>query len=56
MLDHTFLGTPLPDSVTLDGELSAVDVAAIAVGARVQLDAEALAGVQRNREVLEEIL
>jgi histidine ammonia-lyase len=56
MLDHTFHGTPIPDSVTLDGELSAVDVAAVAAGARVQLDADALAGVQRNREVLEQIL
>jgi histidine ammonia-lyase len=45
-----------PASVTLTGELSAPDVAAIAAGARVQLAPTALERVQRNREVLEEIL
>ncbi len=42
--------------VTLNGELSAADVAAIGAGARVELDPEALARVARNREVLEQIL
>ena len=45
-----------PASVTLTGDLSAVDVAAIAAGASVQLAPDALRRVQRNREVLEEIL
>ena len=48
--------TNQPAPVTLTGELSAADVAAIAAGAPVRLDAEALQRVARNREVLEEIL
>jgi histidine ammonia-lyase len=45
-----------PASVTLTGELSPPDVAAIAAGAEVRLDGAVLARVRRNREVLEEIL
>jgi histidine ammonia-lyase len=40
----------------LTGEVSAADVAAIAAGARVQLERGALERVRRNRGVLEEIL
>jgi histidine ammonia-lyase len=42
--------------VTLSGGLSAEDVAAIARGARVDLDPDALARVDRNRAALEQIL
>jgi histidine ammonia-lyase len=50
---------PIPESavpVTLDGELLAEDVSAIASGARIELDPEAMARVQRNRVALEQIL
>jgi histidine ammonia-lyase len=48
---------PKPDSsVTLDGELSLTDVAAIAAGARIELDPAALRRVARNREALEQLL
>jgi histidine ammonia-lyase len=43
-------------AVTLNGELSATEVAAIASGARIEIDAAALERVARNREVLEQIL
>src|SRR5262249_5985549 len=43
-------------TVVLDGALTAAEVAAVAAGARVELDSTALSQVQRNREVLEEIL
>jgi histidine ammonia-lyase len=46
----------LPESVTLTGELTADDVAAIAGGARIELDPAALEAVAHNRQVLEEIL
>ncbi len=46
----------LPHIVTLDGELTADDVAAIATGARIELGPDALARVAQNRRVLEEIL
>lgn len=42
--------------VTLNGELSATDVVAIAAGARVELDPAALERVAQNRRVLEQIL
>src|ERR1700722_7532709 len=45
-----------PGSVILDGELTASDVAAIASGARLELDSGALARVAGNRAALEEIL
>ncbi len=50
------MSDPAPAPVTLNGELSAADAAAIAAGAGVQLAPAALERVQRNREVLEEIL
>jgi histidine ammonia-lyase len=43
-------------SVCLTGELSAEQVGAIAAGARIDLDVEALQRVAANRRVLEEIL
>ena len=46
----------MPETVTLTGELSADDVAAIAGGAPIKLDPVALEAVARNRRVLEEIL
>ncbi len=48
--------TPTPRLVTLDGELSVADVAAIAAGAGVALDPRAMAQVAHSREVLEQIL
>ncbi|ADB52059.1 histidine ammonia-lyase [Conexibacter woesei] len=42
--------------VTLDGALSAEAVAAIAAGASVALDPDALARVERNRAALEELI
>ena len=45
-----------PDTVTLDGALTPRAVSALARGARVELDADALERVARNREVLEQIL
>jgi histidine ammonia-lyase len=48
--------TAMPEVVTLNGELAAADVMAIAAGARIELDAQALDRVARNREVLERIL
>jgi histidine ammonia-lyase len=42
--------------VTLSGELAAAEVAAIAAGARAEIDPAALARVAGNRAVLEEIL
>jgi histidine ammonia-lyase len=45
-----------PETVTLDGALTPRAVAAIADGARVELDAGALERVARNRAVLEKIL
>jgi histidine ammonia-lyase len=45
-----------PEAVKLNGELSAMDVAAIGSGARIELDADALGRVARNRELLEQIL
>ncbi len=48
--------TPEPATVTLDGDLTADQVAAIAAGARLELDPEALVRVQRNRAALEQIL
>jgi histidine ammonia-lyase len=45
-----------PAPVTLSGELTAPEVAAIAAGARVEIDAGSLGRVARNRAVLEEIL
>ncbi len=48
---------PTPrQAVTLTGELSAADVASIASGARIELAADALERIARNREVLEHIL
>src|SRR5436305_4229530 len=44
------------DLVTLDGELSAQDVVAIACGARIELAPEAMERVQSNRAALEQIL
>ena len=44
------------EPVILNGELSIAQVSAIAAGARVGLDGEALARVQANRETLEHIL
>jgi histidine ammonia-lyase len=44
------------DYVTLNGELSIAHVSAIAGGARIELDDDALARVQANRETLERIL
>ncbi len=46
----------LTATVTLNGNLSAEDVVAVAAGARVELDATALERVAANREVLEQIL
>ncbi len=48
--------SPLPACVTLSGELAAPGVAAVAAGARVELDPTALTRVAGNRAVLEEIL
>ncbi len=48
--------TPTPPVVTLDGELSVADVAAIAAGAAVELDPGAIAQVAHSRDVLEQIL
>jgi histidine ammonia-lyase len=44
------------EHVTLTGELSIAQVSAIAAGARIELDDDALARVQANRETLERIL
>jgi histidine ammonia-lyase len=44
------------EQVILNGELSIAQVSAIAAGARIGLDGDALARVQANRETLEHIL
>ncbi len=48
--------TNTPDTVTLNGELTAEAVAAIAAGARIELARNAVERVAQNRQVLEEIL
>ena len=48
---------PIPtDSIRLGGDLTPADVAAIAAGARLELDPAALSAVQANRATLERIL
>lgn len=48
--------TPEPATVTLDGDLTVDQVVAIAAGARLELDPEAMVRVERNRAALEELL
>ncbi|MGH2915277.1 MAG: histidine ammonia-lyase [Solirubrobacteraceae bacterium] len=48
--------TQSTSTVTLDGELTAAEVEAIAAGAAIELDAAALARVAANRQTLERIL
>jgi histidine ammonia-lyase len=54
MADPTSTNTP--QTVTLNGELTAEAVAAIAAGARIELAQDAVERVAQNRHVLEEIL
>jgi histidine ammonia-lyase len=54
MADPTSTNTPF--TVTLNGELTAEAVAAIAAGARIELAQDAVERVAQNRQVLEEIL
>jgi histidine ammonia-lyase len=52
----SFPSSQPPSSVTLSGELAAPGVAAVAAGARVEIEPGALARVAGNRAVLEKIL